>query len=330
MSALFGDDSKAGKTILVVDVENGSVASALVRLSSTENPKLFAEHRVALPVRHSISSMMMFEEVKKALAESLEKTGAVAARIRQNKQLAQQGIIGGAHVFLSPPWTTTAQGSGGMEWDFEPHVITDIRRSIETITGDTPLRHHSLSWAAAHAASSLIEGRLLLCIVTGEIVELLVVEDGRIDGRATVPIGLHTLLRTLTTHTGVSIAEARSALRLYQHSSADPLAFQEPLRAAADHFVEQFTDVAETLLSSYPVSTIVVIAQEPAGEWFARALAAHAAIARLFPAGGTTRDIRAKHLKPYVTTHETSLDVQLMLEALFAHSLHRSEYGIKY
>ena len=330
MSALFGDGSKADTTVLVVDVENGSVASALVRLSNLENPRLFAEHRIALPVTQSVSSTAIFKDIQKALDQSLGETAKVAARIRQHQKLSSQGVINGAHLFFGPPWTSSSWGAGGLEWDFEPSVVKHVRRSAESVVGDAPIQHHSNSWAAAHAASSLAAGRLLVCIMTGEVVELLVVEDGRIEGRATVPLGLHTLLRTLTTHAALSTQEARSALRLYQPTSGESFVFDEPLQAAASHFVEQFAAVAQTLLASSPVSTIVVVAPEPIGAWFARALAESSIAAQFFPDGGTTRDIRTKHLMPYVQTLGTNTDLPLMLEALFTHALRRSEYGIKY
>ncbi len=49
MAGLFGKKKHAGKTVAIADIENGSVAAALVRLIPGEAPRLFAEKRVSLP-----------------------------------------------------------------------------------------------------------------------------------------------------------------------------------------------------------------------------------------------------------------------------------------
>ena len=329
MPALFGDTRSDDKTVLLVDVENGSVASALVRLSSAKNPKLFAEHRTTLPIPQHISSAHLARKVLQAVEESISHTSQFAARMRQNKDLASTGTIQGAQLFFGPPWNTLSQDEGRLQWSFEPSVVHSITRSVESIVGLGQVQFHPFGRAAAQVAGSLTDGPLLVCVVTGEILELLLVEDGRVRGRATVPIGVHTVLRTLQVHAGLSMPEVRSAFRLYQETSDDSLALAGPLRAAAHHFGDQFVSAAEELLQSHPVSTSIIVAPERMGEWFARALAEHDTSAQLFPHGGVTRDIRAKHLVPLIDVHATHPDVHLMIGALFIHSLQGFEHGIK-
>ncbi len=321
MSALFGKSDSDERTVLLVDIENGSVASALAQLSHTQQPRLFAEHRVALPVLHTVSGAEIARRVERAVEESLDHTSRIAARIRQDRRYAPMGRIRGAHLFFGPPWTTTSRGEERLQWKFEPSVVDYVRRSTESVVGSEPIAHHPFGRAATHTSNTLFAGSVLLCIVTGEVTELLVIEDDHLIGRATVPLGTHTALRTLKVHAGLSIPEAHSALQLYRRSSDDPLSLAEPLRASFDHFVEQFVEASRELLTLHPVDTIAVIAPEPMGEWFARALATHTKTVQLFPNGGTTRDIRAKHLAPHVSAHATNPDIHLMIEALFAHSL---------
>ena len=47
---LFGRKKAPEKTILTLDVEQGSVGSALVRISPNEPPRIFGEFRTHLPL----------------------------------------------------------------------------------------------------------------------------------------------------------------------------------------------------------------------------------------------------------------------------------------
>ncbi|MDP4020893.1 MAG: hypothetical protein Q8P58_02540, partial [Candidatus Adlerbacteria bacterium] len=51
MSPLFGKKKDDGRTILILDVESGSIGGALVRFSSGQQPKVFGETRHPLPLR---------------------------------------------------------------------------------------------------------------------------------------------------------------------------------------------------------------------------------------------------------------------------------------
>jgi hypothetical protein len=91
----------------------------------------------------------------------------------------------------------------------------------------------------------------------------------------------------------------------------------EPLETLANHVAKEFTSVARELIVSAPVHSVFVIAQEPAGEWFARALSEHSAVEELFPDGGTVRAMRGSHVSPYISMHAPKPDLPLLLEALF-------------
>src|SRR6185436_4770259 len=93
---------------------------------------------------------------------------------------------------------------------------------------DVSTSYHTHPSAALHGARVLLpyEDTYLLCMPTGEVTEFLSVEQGSVRSYGTLPLGRHTLLRTLQAHGGLTLPEARSTLRL----SAAHL--DEPLRAA--------------------------------------------------------------------------------------------------
>ncbi len=319
MSWLFGSVVPE-KTVLVVDIENGSVASALVRISEKKEPKLFGEHRVSLPIRNTVSSADITEMISRAINESLGYTSEVAARIRQNSEIAPLGIISHAHLFFTAPWTAPTLESGELQWSFDPFVLENIQRSTESIVGNVPIQRHPFGSAVAHTTHSIIEGPILACIVTGEIVELLLIENGRVTNRATVPVGLHTVLRTVRRHTGLSIPEAHSALRLYHMAPEGVPHIHEPLHSEGEQFVVQFIDATKNMARLHTAQNVIVIGREPVAEWFARTLSQHSQVAELFPNGGVTRTLRPKHVSPYVASDGAILDMPLLIEAMFVHA----------
>src|SRR4051812_18412130 len=109
---LFGKKQPEEKTVLILDVENGSVGSALVRLVENQPPKLFGETRIELPVLHTRDSASLMREVSRGLNHALVHAAEVAGRLRNTpmgqarvqEDLQNMGQISHSAVFLSAPW----------------------------------------------------------------------------------------------------------------------------------------------------------------------------------------------------------------------------------
>lgn len=309
--------------MLIVDVESGSVGCALARIIPGEAPKLFAESRVALPIFNTLSSATLVGEIEKTAREMITHASLVAARLRGHESVAQMGIVSSALVFCSPPWTSLTTNNQGLGWEHEPAVASAIRDAIKDVFGDVPVSFHAFGTAAMHASNTLFQNQneFLLCTVGGELAELLLVDGGHLAGHATLPIGQHTVLRTLQHHAGISAQEARSALRLRGHN-----AFAEPLEATATHLEKEFGGAVDEMLGEHFVHGILVIAPEPLGEWFARALSQAQSLAEIFPHGTAVQALHTRHLAPYLAAHAALPDLLLMLEALFANKKFNTVY----
>lgn len=317
MSALFKrTKNQDGKTVLILDIENGSVGSALVRLSPHEAPKLFGETRVQIPLQKSRSTMSLASEVERAAQKALQHSLEVAARVRVHSS-EPYGTIAHTAVFLSPPWATMPTGL-----DELPHPLTQkIYNALITALGPgVSASFHPFATATAHTVPSIYphEDRYLLCLVSGEVTEIVAMQstpyERQLLGHATLPFGQNALLRTLTTHAGLTSAEASSALKLARHGSH---ALHEPLTSFAEHLAGEFESVAREFAPNASLRSVFVVAQDPAAEWVAQALAEHASIDELFPEGGTIRAVRGSHISPYIAVHAPKPDTALLLEALF-------------
>lgn len=314
----FGGKQPEGRTVLLVDVENGSVGAALLRIEEEKRPRLFGFRRKNLPLLRSVSSALLAQEVVEAAREVLSHTSTVAARMRAHFKFRPLGSISRVELFLSPPWTNLQSP----QWHHDDIVVTPLIEEITARFGHIPVSLHPSGRPLASVARGMYpeEETLLLASITGEVTELLLLHNGAIAGRATLPHGHHLLLRTLQSHNGMSEGEARSALRLPAHGGLNNLPMHEALRAAGSHFTEEFKDVARELLAP-STQSVLVVTQEPVGEWFARTFSEHSSLQELFPQGGTVRALRAHHVAPHIELPAPK-DIFLMLEALYidAHS----------
>lgn len=303
---LWGKKKSPEKTILILDIESGSVGGALVRLSQ-KAPKLFSQRRVHLPLLHTRDSGALMQKVAHTAREVLQNLAEVAARIRTHPKASDLGSISRAAFFFAPPWVALNLTTN--KPDFLPTLVETLRTEAKGLFEDAPLSFHPFASSGLGGVRTLHpdESHILLLSITGEITELLLWGEDRVEGHATLPIGLHTLLRTLMSHGGLSEAEARSAL----HSAH----LEEPFVAASAHFAREFYDAAEELLQQSTPRAVIVIGRDT-GEWFARALSNDPSVSELFPEGGTVRSLHVTHLTPYVAAHTPTPDVALMLEAL--------------
>jgi hypothetical protein len=319
MSSLFRSGD-SGESTLIIDVENGSVASALAHFSQREQPRLFGESRVELPVMHSVSSEALSRQIDRALEAALVETGSEAARLRRDKSTARYGRVGSVKIFLHAPWTIAVQGKNGISWSHEPSVRTQLYRCVGTVADTALVSFEPFGRAAAHAVHPHVRGEALVANVTGEVLELILARNGHVLGRATTPVGLHTILRTLKSHAGLSVREAQSALALAHHAEDPTYRYAQPLAAAINHFANEFSDVAQELLMHSDAQSILVLAPGNTADWFARALTTHPRTHALFPDGGVVRALRPRHFSTYLTAHAPEADVPLMIETMFINS----------
>ncbi len=318
MSPLFRRKREEGKTVLILDVENGSVGAALARIEPMNAPKLFGETRISTPILKTHNSTALMGEIEKAAAEALHHTAGVAARIRNHPTHYATGEVSHAAIFLSAPWAALDVAGSSV-----PHPITQrIYDAIGPSLGyQTPVSYHPFSTAAVHMIPSLFpyEERYLLCMLSGEVMELVMLErdqyEQHILGTATLPLGRNALVRTLGAHGGLSEAEVYSFLKLPHTSAYHPL--HEPLHALAAHVASEFKSVAQDFLPLSPIRSVFIVGHEPMGQWFARSLAEHPSMADLFPEGGTVRAVRGSHITPFISVHAKNPDLPLLIEAVF-------------
>jgi len=312
MVSFFGKKSP-DKTILLLDVESGSVGSALVRLSPGKQPKLFGEARFAAPLGMRRSGAQMAGAVEEAAREAVRHASTVAARVRADKKVSELGEVGHAAFFLSAPWGTPNLSEG------RPHFLpsmtdalaTEVARSFGYISSSL---YTGAGAAAFGARATMGEEPCLVCVVTGEVSELMRMDKEGVVAHATIPTGSNNLLRTLQTHGGLSKEEAYSATQL----AFDTPHTREPFKAAAAHFAGHFKDAAQALFLPGDVLRIHVVAAEPASSWFARVLSQDEELAELFPQGGEVRAVRPRHFSAHIAAHVERPDVMLMFAALFA------------
>lgn len=315
MTPLFGGKKDTGRTVLILDVESGSVGSALVQLMQDKQPKILGQTRSHAPLSMSRSGRQLFSNIQNAARDAVRNAAEVAARLRLHPKAAPLGQVGLAAVFLSPPWGKPNLESGAP--DFMQDMSRYLRSEIGAAFDDIPVSLYTSAGAATFGARALFAPEpCLVCSITGEVSELMRMDSEGVRAHATIPTGFNSLVRTLRTHGRFSEAEARSAARLPFGTRH----IKEPFAAAAAHFAGEFKDAAQELLSPGDVFRVRVIGHEPTGEWFARALSMDEPLAELFPQGGEVRAVRSHHLTPYIDTHAEIPDLILMLDALFVDS----------
>ncbi|HVY72972.1 MAG TPA: hypothetical protein VG984_02915 [Candidatus Paceibacterota bacterium] len=323
MSALFGKGIPKDSTVLIVDIQNASVGCALVRLSGGGPPKLFAETRAPLPLLHSVSAHALLKESDKALRHALLQASTTAARMRNHTKLSHMGTVGAAHVFVSPPWVTAQDKNGTLTWDTEPTMQKTALHAIHDTFGDIKTSFHTTGAALTHTTNLLFEQTpdILLCSIGGEVSELTLLQSGQRAAYATMPVGHHFVLRTLTTHAGVSPHEAHSMLRLARTTHTETPG-EEALFAAAQHFAKIFTQVAGDMLEDSQVQGILVVGMEPVGEWAAQNLSM-SDLGGLFSADTVVQALHTHHVAPYLAAHASHPDLLFMAQALYIDSKNR-------
>ena len=319
MSWLFGGTKKpSGKTVLMLDVENGSVAAGLVRISKDKPPRLFAESRIHTPILRTRGAFDLAESLHEATRKALQHTSLVAARIRGSSRLEGLGDVTEAKVFLHAPWSTLTTHPQGWKWNHEPLMMASLKSAVDSTFATIPSAFYPFANAALDTTNALFEKQddFLLCTVTGEVAELLLVQGSTFAGRATIPIGVHLPIRTLQSHGNISLAEARSILALSRHDV--PPHYAQSLSAAAAHFTQTFADAAKEILGNNAIHSILVVGAEPSATWVAKALSENtSSVDNLFTPEAVVRALHAHHLLPHIAVHAPKPDLALLVESVF-------------
>lgn len=309
---LFGPKKPEGKTLLLLDIENGSVGSALVHLEPDKPLRMFGERRAHLRVLPTRDSHSLLNEICTGVHTIAQQMAELTAGLRQHNSTSQVGNISRAAVYLGAPWGQPDLAAGTPA--FVGRMRDIVSRELDSL-GDMPHSFFTTTGGVLGGASRALphDETYLLCIVGSEVTELLLVHNNNASGYATLPLGTHTLVRTMRAH-GFSDAEAHSAMRLSPDHA-------EPMLAAQKHFAQEFEVAVGGLLRHAPVRRVWVVSRGELGEWFAKALSGSATVASLFPQGGEVRVLRAAHVAPHLTAHAHEPDLMLGLHALHAEVL---------
>ena len=311
MSPMFGKKKTPG-TIAVLDVESGSVASALVSLSKKENPQLLGQERKLLSPRGPVAASVLLKEIEKEIEHSLGRLSGISARLQEHQG---SGEIGRVAVFLHAPWTSVSIGERAKA-DAHDATLSQLRGPSGVL--GVPVTFHAFATTTTPIVHGLFgrPAESLVISIGGEVAELSLLKNGGIAGYATVPVGINTVLRTLEAHSGVSRHEAASILSL-SRSKRDH-AWAEALAAGAAAISRELRSGAGDLLTSGGgAQQIFVISREPNADFFARALTEEESMHDLFAPGSTVRAVLARHAAPYLSVQPIKPDVALMLESLF-------------
>lgn len=306
--SLFGKKPE-GQTVLLLDVEQGSVGAGLARVERGVQPRLFGEARERLPLLSTQDSAALARQTLKAAEVALAHASEVAARMRMSRA-APLGTVRHAALFLSAPWGVPDLSAGKPR--FVEHLRAELINAASAYFGNLTFSTHTNADAAALAAHAHAQAPLFLVILRGELIELLSLAEGGARGYATIPGGLNLVARTLHTHAGLSHAEALSRLTLpyeAQHSF-------EPLGAVREQLLSELRRAAPQL-SPAQGARIIVIAEDGRGSWLARTLAQDDDFAELFDAQSAVEALSPRHLMPFVAAHAQSPDLFLLAQTLF-------------
>lgn len=291
---LFGRKKAEPRTVLILDIEGGSVAAALARRNEDGTLSILEEHRLNLPLRPHRSAEAMAGESEKLLERLLPEMARTA--------------LGAApadiSVFMAPPWGRPNLELGAPE--FLPHMQETLRRQMSPYF-EAPPKFYTNAGATLGGLRAIApaEDKYLLAIVTHETTELLLVHNGNVVGHASMPHGINLPLRTLRAHGSMSEAEARSALKLgHPH---------EPLAAATEAYANEFFAAGRDLFQTAAPTRVWVVSS--LGDYFAQALSHHT-LGDLFPQGGTVAALRPQHALRHIPD-AANRDIFILLEAIF-------------
>ena len=313
---MFGNKKVTGNTVLILDIESGSVATALVDLAK-QVPHIVSYQRQQLPLSQSRSGGDISRALEQTLSLSLRHSAEVAARMRVHAPEQGMGQVAKTIVFLAAPWGSPNLIVGGPQ--YAPGIRQYVKESVEAAFGDLPVSFYTAADAVLYGSRKLGKHTDTIAVsLRGEMLELLLLNEGATQGYSTVPLGSRSILRTLQTHGAMSEHEARSLLNLTKHK--DDWQY-EPLLAAGRHLSDSFADGVELLLPAGTASNLVVVGEQPLGEWFAKHIADNPRLANLFSEESTVEALLPFQLKGHIE-QGTVHDPFVLLETLLVGDKH--------
>lgn len=313
MSPLFGKKKKPS-SILVLDIESGSVGSGLVVLSE-EKPRLLGQERKSLFSRGKPSASKLLEDIEKETEHSLARLSHVAANMRAHGAPTDVSRVA---IFLHAPWAGVSILPERAKADAHDETLDRLRAAAGGVLSNAPISFHSFSTTTTPIVHGVYNApeETLVCTIGSEVAEVSFLKRGSIMGHATVPTGLNTLLRTLESHAGISRAEALSILSLSRSSREHVWA--EALAAGMSHLAHELSLGAGELLSPARTSQqVFVVAPRGSADFFARSFTEDAGMHELFAPGSTIRAVSSRALVPHLASHPAQPDIPLLLESLF-------------
>ena len=314
---MFGKKKATGNTVLILDIESGSVATALVDLSK-QVPQIVSYQRQQLPLTQSRSGSDIIRALEKTLAHSLQHASEVAARMRVHAPEQGLGKVAKAVVFLAAPWGSPNLTSGVSQ--YVPGIRQHIKDSVETTLGDLPVSFYTAADALLYGSRKLDKQVDTIAVsLRGEILELLLLNELGVGGYSTVPVGSRSIVRTLQTHGAMSEHEAKSLLTLTKHKDDW---YYEPLLAAGRHLSDSVAEGIELLLPAGNASSLVVVGEQPLAEWFAKNIADNPRVSNLFSEESTVEALLPFQLKGHIE-QGTVHDPFILLETLLVGDNHQ-------
>lgn len=298
-------------TVLILDIESGSAAAALVDLSKAQ-PHILAYQREHLPLSQNRSGSTITRSLSLALTHSLRHMAEVAARMRVHAPAQKVGTVQRAVVFLAAPWGSPDLAVGASK--YLPGIRQQAQKAIEAAFGGIIVTFYTSADALVFGSRTIGKQKDTMAVsLRGELLELLLLNEAGAQGYGTVPLGSHSILRTLQTHGALSEHEARSMLALTKHK--EDLLY-EPLLAAGRHLSDTLAEGVELLLPGGIATNVVVIGEQPLGEWFAKSIAGNPRIAALCNDSATVEVLLPYQLAGHIEPGAVR-DPYLLLESLF-------------
>jgi hypothetical protein len=310
MSPLFGKKQN-GKLLALIDIESGSVGSALVYIEEGKQPRLFSEARRDI---NRTPRTNLFKEVEKELEESLVRLNSIAHRMRGALPAEDVSRVA---VFLHAPWVGTQVALERVVPQAHEKTVEALRLSARGYFDAIPVSFHSFSTTTTPIIRGIFNNpeETVVCSIGGEVTELMLLKEGVIKGHATTPHGFSTILRTLKSHAGISQAEALSVLNLSQRTREHLWA--EAINTSLSHFAKELKGAAAQIVTNERPQQIFILSPKGTSDWFARSLTEDASLHELFSPGSTIRGVTEKYVSPHLSGHKVRPDVPLMLESLF-------------
>jgi hypothetical protein len=312
MAPLFGKKKQRGSLIALIDIESGSVGSALAYIEEGKRPRLFAQERKL--ISRSPFNKNLFEEIERELEDSFVHINTLVARMRHALPVED---ISRVSVFLHAPWVGTEVALERIVPKPHEETLDRLKTSARGYFHAIPVSFHSFSTTATPVIGGIF-GRpeeAVVCSIGSEVTELVLMKSGVIKGHATTPTGLSTIVRTLKSHAGVSEAEAFSILNLSKHTREHLWA--EAIASGLAHFSSQLKGAAKHLVRADRPQQVFVLSPKNSSDWFARSLTEDQSLHELFYPGSTIRGVTSRFASEHLSGHPKVPDVALMLESLF-------------